>query len=99
MPNYGFICESCNHAFEQLLPIKDREIPLNESCPKCNQKKVAKDFGQMRQALSSDNTFNANKATGGQWNELMSRMKRGVPKRYHENLDSASERTGRSWSG
>lgn len=99
MPNYGFICEDCSHQFESLLSINDREIPLHENCPKCGQRKVTKDYGSMKQSLSSDNTFNANKATGGKWNELMSRMKKGVPKRYHENLDSASARTGRSWSG
>lgn len=99
MPNYGFICEGCNHSFEKLLSINDREIPLNEDCPQCSEKKIVKDFGSMKQSLNSDSLLNANKATGGRWNELMSRMKRGMPKRYHENLDAASRNTGRRWLG
>jgi putative FmdB family regulatory protein len=99
MPNYGFICEGCDHSFDMLLSISDREKPLKEKCPSCGKKKVSKDYGTMRQALSSDATLNANKATGGKWNELMKRMKNGIPKRYHSNLDTASSRTGRTWLG
>lgn len=97
MPNYGFICEGCAHSFDKLLSIKDRELPLNECCPQCGENKIQKDYGQMRQALASDTQLNANTATGGKWNELMSRMKGGLAKRYHQNLDSASANTGRSW--
>jgi putative FmdB family regulatory protein len=99
MPNYGFVCEGCNHNFDILLPISERDKPLSNPCPSCGGGKIVKDFGSMRQSLSSDSLYNANKATGGQWNELMSRMKNRIPKRYHENLDSASSRTGRKWSG
>ena len=99
MPNYGFICNGCNHTFDMLLSISDRDNPLKENCPSCGQKKVNKDYGSMKQSLSSDHNLNPNTATGGKWNELMSRMKNGIPKRYHENLDSASKRTGRTWLG
>jgi len=99
MPNYGFICEGCNHSFDKILPIKDRELPLNEDCPQCGEKKVNKDYGSMKQSLTADTLLNANTATGGKWNELMSRMKGGLAKRYHANLDGASKNTGRSWLG
>ena len=97
MPNYGFICEGCNHSFDKLLSIQDRELPLNESCPQCGENKIIKDFGSMRQSLTADTNLNANTATGGRWNELMTRMKGGLAKRYHSNLDAASANTGRSW--
>lgn len=99
MPNYGFVCEGCSNSFDKLLPINERDMPLSEACPSCGQNKIKKDYGQMRQAVSSDSTLDANKATGGKWNELMSRMKRGIPKRYHQNLDIASSRNGRQWRG
>lgn len=99
MPNYGFICEQCTHSFEKLLSISDREIPLKEPCPNCGESKIIKDYGSMRQSLSSDSNLNPNTATGGQWNELMSRMKSGISKRHHENLDQATSRTGRTWLG
>ena len=53
----------------------------------------------MKQSLNSDSLLNANRATGGQWNELMTRMKSGIPKRYHNTLDAASKNTGRRWLG
>lgn len=99
MPNYGFTCEGCAHSFDKLLSINERDMPLKEACPSCGQHKITKDYGSMRQALSSDATLDANKATGGKWNELMSRMKGGLAKRYHENLDTASSRNGRLWRG
>jgi len=99
MPNYGFICNGCKHTFDKMLPIKDREIPLSEACPKCGKNEINKDYGSMTQSIASDTTLTPDKATGGQWSELMNRMKRGVGKQHHGNLDSASARTGRQWLG
>ncbi len=100
MPNYGFICNKCTHQFDSLLSIDDRDIPLKKKCPKCKKTKcVVRNYSLYTQQIGSDATLNANKATGGKWNELMGRMKRGVGKRFHKNLDIASSNTGRYWSG
>jgi putative FmdB family regulatory protein len=99
MPNYGFICNGCKHAFDRLLQIKDRELPLSEACPQCKKKKILKDYGSYTQVLTSDTKLTPDKATGGKWSELMNRMKRGVGKQHHQNLDSATARTGRQWLG
>ena len=81
MPNYGFICNGCKHAFDRLLQI------------------ILKDYGSYTQVLTSDTKLTPDKATGGKWSELMNRMKRGVGKQHHQNLDSATARTGRQWLG
>lgn len=99
MPNYGFICNDCSHLFDKILPMKDRELPLSEGCPKCGKASVGKDYGSMTQLLTSDRKLTPDSATGGRWSELMSRMKRGVGKKHHENLNIASARTGRQWLG
>lgn len=100
MPNYGFSCEKCNKQFERLLKIDEREIPLNEECPHCKTKgKIVKDYSSLSPALNSDVTLTPDKATGGRWNELMTRMKKNLPKRYHGNLDSATSKTGKRWLG
>jgi hypothetical protein len=49
--------------------------------------------------VSSDATLTPDKKTGGQWGELMGKMKRGMPKRYHNNLDRASNNSGTRWKG
>ena len=98
MPNYGFICEDCGHSFCRLLPIEKRNSPLKEGCEKCNSGSINKQFSS-NPLLLSDTTMTANKKTGGQWNDLMSKMKSGMSKRYHERLDIASSRTSRRWKG
>lgn len=100
MPNYGFICDKCEYSFDELLSITERELPLSKACPNCKKKKsVRRQYDSFSQPIGSDATLTPNKATGGKWNELMTKMKRGVSKRFHKNLDSASSRTGRYWKG
>lgn len=98
MPNYGFICEDCKHSFCRLLPIDKRNDPLTESCEVCNSTRINKEFSS-NPTLLSDSTMTANKKTGGQWNELMTKIKTGIPKRYHHRLDESSSRTARRWKG
>lgn len=99
MPNYGFICEKCNHTFDEILQISERELPISKPCPKCKKKSVKRSYEGFTQKLGADWTLTPNKATGGKWNELMSRMKTGISKRYHKNLDQATANTGRHWAG
>lgn len=99
MPVYGFICDGCEHSFDEYLSIDERDKPLSKKCPKCNKKKVRRSYDSFSQPIGSDTTLTPNKATGGRWNELMGRMKKGLAKRYHENLDTATSRNGRYWKG
>lgn len=100
MPNYGFICDKCNYSFDEILNINDREFPLSKPCPSCKKKKgVRRQYDSFSQTIGADANLTANTATGGKWNELMGRMKKGISKRYHKNLDIASSQTGRQWKG
>lgn len=100
MPNYGFICKKCEHRFDCYLKMDEREQPLSEPCPSCKKKKsITREYDSFTQPIASDTNLTPNKATGGKWNELMGRMKKGISKRYHKNLDVASSQTGRYWRG
>ena len=99
MPVYGFICNKCQHQFDELLSMGEREKPLSKPCPKCKKKSISRSFDGFSQSIGSDSTLTPNKVTGGQWNELMGRMKKGVSKRFHKNLDQATSNTGRYWAG
>lgn len=100
MPNYGFLCEDCGKQFDRFLKIDEREIPITEECPHCKTKgKIVKEYSTLSLALNADSKLTPNSKTGGQWNELMGRMKNRLPQRYHANLDSATNRSGRRWSG
>ena len=99
MPMYEFICDKCAHSFDRFLSINERDIPLSEKCEKCNEESIKRSYNGFSQAVGSDANLTPNKATGGQWNELMGRMKKGIGKRHHKNLDQASSNTGRYWAG
>lgn len=99
MPTYGYVCESCEYKFEKVLKMSERDLPTSEKCPKCNKKKVNKDFSTLLPALGSDATMSPDKATGGRWSELMTKMKSGLSKKYHNKLDKTKTNTGRLWRG
>ena len=42
MPQYDYQCQKCNHLFVETHTIANRELPENESCPKCEKKQVKK---------------------------------------------------------
>ena len=98
MPTYPFSCEKCKNTFDLYLPMSEREQPLSEPCPKCNEMGVKRDYTSFSQPLASDTNMTPDKKTNGQWGRLMSRMKKGLNKKYHATLDNASNRTGRKWN-
>jgi|LakMenE18May11ns_1017448.scaffolds.fasta_scaffold9837860_4 putative FmdB family regulatory protein len=96
MPIYAFKCEKCDHQFEESLTMAKNDVPLKNPCPSCKANKVIRDYGSEAVGMAMDATLSPNKATGGAWNELMSKMKPGMPKRFRRNLDAATERRGGS---
>ena len=97
MPIYSFLCENCDHSFDEFLSIDNRKTPTTCKCGECGNKSVVYTISTM--SIQSDSTMNANKKTKGDWNRLMDKMKGGMPKRYHERLDKASSLTGRRFKG
>jgi putative FmdB family regulatory protein len=97
MPNYAFICDACGDRFEKFLPVSGREAPLNESCTKCNHQSIRRNYDNQTVSLAADMLVTPNSKTGGAWNELMTKMKKGLPKSTHSNLDRASDRSLRRW--
>jgi putative FmdB family regulatory protein len=94
MPTYAFKCETCKHHFDEFLLMADNNKPLSKPCPKCKKKTIIRDYGSEEVGMALDATLSPNKATGGAWNELMAKIKPGIPKRFRKNLDAASERRG-----
>lgn len=97
MPIYSFICETCNFEFDEILSMNKRKAPTKCNCKSCNEKTVVSKIGTI--SIFSDSTLTANKKTKGDWNRLTDKIKKGIPKRYHSNLDRASSRTGRRFKG
>ena len=97
MPVYGFVCENCNNKFDRFLSISDREKPLTECCEKCGANNIHRDYDNQTSTLLADAMVTPNSKTGGAWNELMSKIKPGLPKHTHANLDRATNRNSRRW--
>lgn len=78
--------------------MKDRDLPTTLPCPKCKAKgTVKKSWTGCTPSLGADYTLTPDKATGGQWSQLMSKIKRGLPKHRHANFDQANNSRGRRW--
>jgi putative FmdB family regulatory protein len=97
MPNYGFICDNCKHTFDRYLSMNDREQPLSEACEKCSENKIVRDYTNFSQPIATDTNYTPDKKTGGQWSQLMNKIKKGVAKRHHHKLDRATDRSGHKW--
>ena len=91
MPNYAFKCENCDHGFDEILNLSDRDIPLTKPCPECNKKKVFRNWGASKPILMADATLTPTKAMGSQFKEVIDKIKSNgqVPKRFHEKLDNS----------
>jgi putative FmdB family regulatory protein len=98
MPSYDYRCDGCEVIWDEFHSISSRDNPCDEKCPHCGEMKVSRHIGNFPQ-MKTDTTMTANKKTGGQWNELMTRMKDYTPERYHKKFDTATSRTGRRFKG
>lgn len=63
MPIYEYHCKSCKHEFEELLHVSKRDEPLEEPCPKCNEKSIKK--GVSLTIMGADATLTLDKQCPG----------------------------------
>ena len=91
MPTYEYQCKSCEYRFDEFLMMKDRTKPERKPCPKCGEKSVKQGF-----FTAPVGGFDASLKPQSGFREIMDNMKNNgmVPKKYHENLDKAANRTG-----
>ena len=96
MPTYDYRCEDCGEIWDSFELVSNTDRPCKENCPHCDEKKVVRHIGEFPN-MATDSNMTANVKTGGQWNDLMGKMKNYTPKRYHDKLDNASSKTGKRW--
>ena len=99
MPTYDYRCKACEHLFKEVHMMNDHLQPTKEPCPECGKKEVAKSWAEITPSIGVDMTLTPDKKTGGQWSEMMGRIKKNVPKRYHAGLDKSTNMSGRRWKG
>ena len=88
-----------NHAKKFGISLQAQAIETKHvKSPHCGKKKVIRHIGTFP-SMTTDSELTPNKKTGGQWNDLMGKMKNYTPERYHQRLDNASLQTGKRWKG
>lgn len=100
MPNYSYICTSCDYIFEETHRMADHDVPMKKPCPKCNKKKVEKNWSVQNNAVQIDTTLSPAKVNGSAWKEVIDKIKSSgqVPKRFHERLDRSTDfKNGRAY--
>ena len=93
MPIYEYTCKQCNHVHDSMRSIDSRDSPID--CPECEHNECSRNITGAMGAV--DTLLTPDRATGGQYSQLMDKMKRGTPKSYHESLDRSSNRNGSIW--
>jgi len=76
----------------------EREAPVSLPCPHCGKKKVFKTMEGCLPGLGADATLTPDKASGGRWKEVIEKVKAGVPKRLHKNVEGSGG-AGQRWRG
>lgn len=92
MPTYDFKCDKCRHSFESYRSISERDAPCHLPCPSCGKKSIQRVY-ESAPAAAVDTTL----SPGSDFREVMNKVKRGVPKRFRDNLDEAASRRGGVW--
>ena len=98
MPTYNYSCKSCNKLWEETHSMAEREAPVSLPCPHCGKKKVFKTMEGCLPGLGADATLTPDKASGGRWKEVIEKVKAGVPKRLHKNVEGSGG-AGQRWRG
>jgi len=93
MPIYEYTCESCSHTHDAMRTIASRDEPIE--CPECGSSECKRNITSALGAV--DTTLTPDKATGGQFSQLMDKMKRSSTKDAHATLDRASSRNAGMW--
>ena len=94
MPTYEYHCTSCGYRFDEFLAMKDRGKPEKRACTQCGEQKIKQGFF----TPPVGGTDSSLKPTP-EFKEVLNRMKNNgmVPPKYHDNLDRAANRDGRSY--
>jgi putative FmdB family regulatory protein len=73
MPTYAYQCKKCEHYFEKILKIAERDDPVSQPCSEC-QGEIYKrlEIG----GLASDSKTPMRRA-GSEWNDRLKQIKKG----------------------
>ncbi len=95
MPIYEYYCDKCSNKFDAILPMSRYNEPCHEPCEKCGGTRCIHRGVPSRVQTGADAALSPDSKTGGEWGQLMDKMKRNLPPSHHKQLDDASSRSGK----
>lgn len=72
---YSYFCEKCNNSFEKNLTISERNIPILEKCPLCNETGHIKRVFESPLIVSGITSDGPLQKTDSGWNDTLKRIK------------------------
>lgn len=73
MPTYAYKCKKCEHYFEQILKMSERDVPLSQPCSEC--------AGELSRTLETGGFISDSKTpmrrAGSEWNDRLKQIKKG----------------------
>ena len=70
---YDFKCTGCDHVWEITCPISDRDLPLTEPCPACNETSNIRRL-VAAPGISYEGALNMRQRAGSGWNDVLTKI-------------------------
>ena len=74
MPTYAYQCKKCEHYFEEILKISERDEPVKLPCPECKDGEV---YRTLETAGFVSDSKTAMRRAGTEWNDRLKQIKKG----------------------
>lgn len=92
MPNYEYQCRRCNHQWEDIQTISNRDRPLEHPCPQCGELEVERGWNHAP-TMGVDASVKPTGAFKERMEIMRSKLGRYNP-RVRENIDKALTHKG-----
>lgn len=80
MPMYDYVCSKCEHTFDKILKIAEKDLPIHEPCPHCGKTEcISISLGAP--ALMSPFRVEGLKKPSGQFRDRIQQIKKGLPRK------------------
>jgi len=93
MPNYEYKCTGCNHKWEDIQTIGNRDLPLAQPCPECKQSGAVARGWDHAPTMGVDGSLKPSKGFRERMDAMRSKLGKYNPTVRH-NIDKALDMRG-----
>ncbi len=79
MPTYEYFCNKCQHEFDEILKIDERDAPTKSPCPKCGQSESIEQKMSAPAVVADGTRLFFHKKMDGKLKERLQEIKRKNP--------------------